>query len=294
MEEAHYRYGTHISITPLQHIRFLLEQVLTGMITDAKTGFLPKPMELAELEREQTWVHDKYLTVIEVCRALDTDEEKRAMAFTRCLLLSARLWRMAALHRDEFSMNRYSDLSVIMFVSFNYTLPKIQCENKDADLLELYASDVEEEMALASSDQKQPNEADSEDAAEELRELLESLKTASPDVSLMECEPVQSNTGELINGQQESNTTDVGGSDMGGEELEKPDLRQFLNQRQELRGLTRGGGRERRTRNKCYNCRQRGHYAAQCTNPRVVVARPATMAGSGAETAQIPQGMTQL
>lgn len=163
LDEARIRFNTDLSVTPAQHVRFLLEKELKSMAAGSTAGFVQKPVPKEQLAHEQAWTHNKFLALVEMCWGRKPmDEWKEVTAFTRGLLLSARMWRLAQFHRDEFSMEWYCEIHFLMFLKFGYTLPMIDAPKPEEDLrvtrntrqvrfaaeddvLEIQASDAEEE-----------------------------------------------------------------------------------------------------------------------------------------------------
>lgn len=151
LEEARVRFQTDFAVAPIQQLRFLLEKEVKLMAPGSTAGFIKKPVPCNELTQEQTWIHNKYLSIVEACTSRQPMEEwKRVTVFTRCLLLSARMWRLASYNRDEFSLDWYCDITSLMFIMFKYTLPTVESTTNappqrtpTEEVLELHASDEE-------------------------------------------------------------------------------------------------------------------------------------------------------
>lgn len=243
-EEAQYRYRTQITITPIQHIRFLLDGVLREMAADVMKGCIQRPIPLEELPQEQTFVHTKYVQLSKECRYLGPDEWDQVATFTRGLLLGARMWRLAKFHRDEFAVKQFQDLSNIMLESFGLTLPQVDPEEED--VLELDASDTED-MNQAEKD---------------------------PDASTQPIPIGDVNLNLVDTAQEQTEAMDTGEKHQEQERADLPDLRDVLN------GL-RLGKKTKKLRGKCYKCRERGHLAAECPNPLKVLDRAGSRPEAG-------------
>lgn len=140
------RFPAVYLLATVQDLRYLLWQDLTKIVTGDITGFIQKPIPECDLERERSFTHGRYITLVDAAGRLNTDNRKRSIVFTRGLLLAARMWRIATYHRDESSIDWYNDIPSLMFLTFAFELPgfvRTLADGSMDDVLELEASDQE-------------------------------------------------------------------------------------------------------------------------------------------------------
>lgn len=118
----------------MEYLRSLLTEDLNKLVEGDTGGLVQKPIPIEDLRRELVFTHDQYLQMVDAIGRMGDDDKLRSLAFTRGIMLGARMWRIAKYHQDDTSLDWYAEISGIMRQTFGFELADLGEPPADSSL----------------------------------------------------------------------------------------------------------------------------------------------------------------